>query len=116
MKILIVDDSALARKTLTRILETEHTCITAENGFQALDLFAQEKPDLAILDLVLPGMPGFEVLTALKQLDPNAVVLIGSADIQIFTRQEAQSLGADGYLTKPYHPEEVLTAVARFVK
>jgi two-component system, chemotaxis family, chemotaxis protein CheY len=116
MKILIVDDSALARKTLTRILEKEHTCIPAENGLQALDLFAQEKPDLAILDLVLPGMTGFEVLTALKQLDPNAVVLIGSADIQIFTRQEAESLGANGYLTKPYRPEEVLEKVGQFAK
>jgi two-component system, chemotaxis family, chemotaxis protein CheY len=107
MKILLVDDSTLARSTLKRILQPEHICLEARGGREALDLYAQEHPELVILDLVMPGMTGFEVLAALRQIDPEARVVIGSADMQSYTRQEALKLGATGYLVKPFNAEDV---------
>lgn len=112
-KILIVDDSAMSRRTLRRILESpEYEVVEAEDGMAALELYFVAKPDLVLLDLVMKGMYGVDVLTKLRELDPDAKVVIASADIQRSTREVVEESGATAFITKPFMKEEVLAIVA----
>src|SRR5690348_11782244 len=82
-KILIVDDSALTRRSLRQILETaDCEVVEAENGLDALERYFLDKPDVVMLDLVMRGMYGLEVLQKLRELDPRARIVVVSADIQ----------------------------------
>ena len=111
-KILIVDDSALSRRTLRRILETaEYEVVEADDGMTALEVYFLEKPDLVLLDLVMKGMYGLDVLVKLREMDPNALVVVASADIQSSTRQMVADAGALGFINKPFVTEQVLSDV-----
>ncbi len=113
MKVLLIDDSTLSRTILKRSMGSEHLFIEAENGMRGLELFFIERPDLVFLDLTMPGMNGLEILEKLHEIDANAKVIIGSADIQEFTRRRAEELGASAYLNKPFTPEGVQDAIRR---
>ena len=111
-KILIVDDSALSRRTLRRILEAaEYDVVEAEDGMTALEVYFLEKPRVVLLDLVMKGMYGLDVLVKLREMDPKALVVIASADIQSSTRKLVDDAGALGFINKPFVSEQVLTAV-----
>jgi two-component system chemotaxis response regulator CheY len=111
-RILIVDDSSLSRRTLRRILEEGgHEVVEATDGMAGLELYFLEKPDLVLLDLVMKGMYGLDVLKKLRELDPNAKVIVASADIQSSTRQMVDEGGAQGFINKPFVTEPVLAAV-----
>lgn len=111
-KIMIVDDSALSRRTLRRILETAgHGVVEAEEGMAALELYFIEKPDVVFLDLVMKGMYGLDVLTKLRELDARARVVVASADIQSSTRALAEGAGARAFINKPFVTGDVLGAL-----
>jgi two-component system chemotaxis response regulator CheY len=111
-KVLIVDDSALSRRTLRRILESaDYPVVEAEDGMTALEVYFLEKPSLVLLDLVMKGMYGIDVLVKLREMDPKALVVIASADIQSSTRKMVDEAGALGFINKPFVSEQVLTAV-----
>jgi two-component system, chemotaxis family, chemotaxis protein CheY len=112
MKILIVDDSALSRRTLRRILEPAgYEVMEADDGMTALEVYFLEKPDLVLLDLVMKGMYGLDVLVKLREMDSKAVVVVASADIQKSTRQMVDEAGALGFVNKPFVAEQVIAAV-----
>jgi two-component system chemotaxis response regulator CheY len=112
-KVLIVDDSALSRRTLRRILEAaDYPVVEAEDGMTALEVYFLEKPTLVLLDLVMKGMYGIDVLVKLREMDPKALVVIASADIQSSTRKMVDEAGALGFINKPFVSEQVLTVVA----
>ena len=72
-KVLIVDDSALSRRTLRRILEAaEFEVVEADDGMAALEVYFLEKPGLVLLDLVMKGMYGLDVLVKLREMDQQA--------------------------------------------
>ena len=111
-KILIVDDSALSRRTLRRILESaDYEVVEADDGMAALELYFLEKPGLVLLDLVMKGMYGLDVLVKLREMDPKALVVVASADIQSSTRKMVDEAGALGFINKPFMAESVLAAV-----
>jgi two-component system chemotaxis response regulator CheY len=111
-KILIVDDSALSRRTLRRILESAgYEAVEADDGMTALELYFLEKPNLVLLDLVMKGMYGLDVLVKLREMDPNALVVVASADIQSSTRQMVDEAGAHAFINKPFISEQVIAAV-----
>ena len=111
-KILIVDDSALSRRTLRRILESaDYEVVEADDGMAALELYFLEKPGLVLLDLVMKGMYGLDVLVKLREMDPKALVVVASADIQSSTRTMVDEAGALGFINKPFIAEPVLAAV-----
>ena len=111
-KIMVVDDSAMSRRTLRRILETAgHSVVEAEEGMAALELYFIEKPDLVFLDLVMKGMYGLDVLGKLREMDAGARVVVASADIQTMTRAMVEEAGALGFINKPFTTENVLGAV-----
>ena len=111
-KILIVDDSALTRRTLRQILETSgYEVIEAEDGLAAMERYSLEKPDVVMLDLVMRGMYGLEVLEKLRELDPDARIMVVSADIQSSSRELAEQAGARGFVNKPFDKPEIIAAL-----
>ena len=111
-KILIVDDSALSRRTLRRILETaDYEIVEANDGMAALEVYFLEKPSLVLLDLVMKGMYGLDVLVKLREMDQQARVVVASADIQSSTRKLVDEAGALGFVNKPFLAEQVIAAV-----
>lgn len=112
-KILIVDDSGMSRRTLRKILEPAGYEISeAEEGIVALERYFLDKPDLVLLDLTMTGMYGIEVLNKLREMDPQARVIIASADIQSSTREMVDAEGASAFINKPFTSEKVLSAVS----
>jgi len=111
-KILIVDDSSLSRRTLRRILESGgYEIVEADDGMVALEVYFLEKPNLVLLDLVMKGMYGLEVLVKLREMDQQARVIVASADIQSSTRKMVDEAGALGFINKPFVAEQVIAAV-----
>jgi len=113
-KILIVDDSAMARRGVRHVLESAgYDVVEAEDGLVALEGYFLDKPDLVVLDLVMKGMNGLDVLKKLQEMDAGVRVLVVSADVQDSSRELAVSGGASGFLTKPVDRAGLLTAVAK---
>ena len=113
-KILVVDDSALSRRTLRRILEAAgYVVIEAEEGMAALELYFIEKPKAVLLDLVMKGMYGLDVLTKLREMDRDARVVIASADVQSSTQTMAEEAGACAVIHKPLVASEVIEALEK---
>lgn len=111
-RILIVDDSGLARRRARGILEgAGFDVIEAEDGMAALERYFVDKPDIVLLDLVMKGMYGLEVLQRLRELDPAARVIVVSADVQTSSHELVAQGGAAGFLVKPVDANEVLTLV-----
>ena len=111
-KILIVDDSALSRRTLRRILESAgYEVVEADDGMTALEIYFLEKPGLVLLDLVMKGMYGLDVLVKLREMDGDARVVVASADIQSSTRKMVDEGGALGFINKPFVSEQVVATV-----
>ena len=113
-KILLVDDSALARRSVRQMLEgAGYEVAEAEDGLIALERYFLEKPDLVILDLVMNGMMGLDVLQKLHEMDPKVIAIVVSADIQHSSREMAVAGGARDFLNKPVDRASLLSAVSR---
>lgn len=111
-KVLVVDDSALARRNLREILEPAgYQVLEADDGLVALERYFLDKPDVVMLDLVMKGMYGLEVLKQLRQLDPSARVLVVSADVQSSSHELVEQAGAKGFVNKPFDRQELLSAL-----
>jgi two-component system chemotaxis response regulator CheY len=112
-KVLLVDDSALARRGTRRVLEEAgYTVVEAEDGLSALERFALEKPDVVLLDLVMKGMYGVDVLQKLREMDPLVRVIVVSADVQTSSHDLVRAAGAVGFINKPAAPGQVVKTVA----
>jgi two-component system chemotaxis response regulator CheY len=112
-KILLVDDSSMARRTVRQMLETAgYDVVEAEDGLAALERYFLEKPDLVLLDLVMKGMMGLDVLEKLHELDPKVRAIVLSADIQESSRAMAAAGGARDFLNKPVDRASLLSAVS----
>ena len=113
-RILVVDDSGLARRRARGILEAGgYEVIEAEDGMVALERYFIEKPDVVMLDLVMKGMYGLDVLARLRQMDPEARVVVVSADVQTSSHQMAADAGAAGFLIKPLDETEALAIIRK---
>jgi two-component system, chemotaxis family, chemotaxis protein CheY len=111
-RVLIVDDSGLARRRARAILETAgFEVIEAEDGIAALECYFVSKPDVVLLDLVMKGMYGLDVLARLREMDPLVRVIVVSADVQTSSHELVAQGGAAGFLVKPIDADDVLTLV-----
>ena len=112
--ILVVDDEALTLRTIGRALQAEGYEVTvAMSGEEAVKAFAQEPTDLALLDVVLPGIDGIEVLRQIKKQNTGTVVLMMSAYHMVEHAVESMKLGAYDYLIKPFHITDLLNTIQR---
>lgn len=111
-KVLIVDDSGMARRTMRHILESAgYEVAEATDGLNALERFFLEKPDLVMLDLVMKGMYGLDVLTKLRELDPHVKVIVVTADIQTSSQDLVRDAGGVAFINKPFDKHDILSAV-----
>jgi two-component system, NtrC family, response regulator AtoC len=112
--ILIVDDEALTLRTIGRALEAEgYEVFSASDGEEALRIVAEQKPDLALLDVVLPGINGIEVLRQAKKISPAMIVVMMSAYHMVDRAVEAMKLGAYDFLIKPFHIADMVNTIQR---
>jgi two-component system response regulator AtoC len=117
VKILVVDDEAIIRDSLRDWLsDVGHQVLTAEDGFQALKMIEKEKPGIAIVDLVMPGMDGIELLKRAKEISPSIEVIIVTAYGSIPTAITAMKEGAYDYIEKPFCPEKAELLIERLVE
>jgi two-component system chemotaxis response regulator CheY len=111
--ILIVDDDAFVRTLLREMLADQgHPLREAENGQQALSLDGPA-PSVVLLDLLMPQMSGMEALARIRDRWPTTPVLVISSMDSDRLVEEALQAGASGYITKPFHPVEIASAVER---
>ncbi len=111
-KLLLVDDSGLARRSMRSILEaSDFEVVEAEDGMIALEKYFVERPDIVMLDLVMKGMYGLDVLTKLREMDPSACVIVVSADVQSSSRDMVQAAGASAFVNKPVDREHLLAVI-----
>lgn len=114
-KILVVDDEPLLRAMLTDGLEDAgHTVVTADSGSAAIDVARNELPDCILLDIIMPGLDGYETCDALKG-DPalaHIPVFLVSATTDLRVVDRAEAVGAAGVLPKPVPLEQLQHAVA----
>jgi DNA-binding response OmpR family regulator len=103
MKILVIEDETLILAFLERGLTAEgHTVDTATRGEDGLDRVRDGRPDIVVLDVMLPGIDGFDVLAAVRVMDPSLPVIILTARGEIADRVRGLDLGATDYLVKPF--------------
>ena len=117
--ILIIEDSPTTRKIIARILdEGGYNTSEVANGMEALAELSYSKPDLILLDIVMPGMDGYKVLSLIRKNENSKdipVILLTSRD-QLFDKIRGKMSSADQYLTKPFKPPELLAAVSRHIE
>jgi len=114
--ILVVDDELGARESLAVILEDDYQVVSVASGKEALEVLKKVPVDLILLDVNMPEMDGIEVLKKVKGLDDEVDVVMVSALNTARKAIDAIKLGAYDYITKPYEPEEILSAAAQVME
>lgn len=110
-KILVIEDDATFREALAYNLSRQGYAIeTAENGLAGLELARKIKPDLVLLDIMLPGLDGFDVCKILRQEFSTPIIILTARDDEI-DRVLGLEIGADDYLTKPFSMRELMARV-----
>ncbi len=118
-RILIADDHPIVRRGLRQILEENRTVLRvdeAETGKEALEMVKQNRFDVVLLDISMPGMSGLEALSEIKKLNPRLPILILSIYPEEDYAVRALKAGASGYLTKKSAPDELITAVKKLIR
>lgn len=112
-KLMIVDDSNIIRNRIQRAYDGQQFMLvaTAINGADAIDKFKVHKPNVITMDLTMPNMDGLECIKKIVALDPDVRILVVSALSDKSTGIKALSLGASGFLCKPFSEEELADAL-----
>ncbi|HET9443999.1 MAG TPA: response regulator [Acidimicrobiales bacterium] len=113
-KVLLVDDDPVILKLLQVNFDLEgYTVLMANDGVEGLEMARSERPDIILLDIMMPRMDGLEVTRTLKRdaATRGIPIILLSARAQAFDIQEGKGVGADDYLTKPFDPLELLDRV-----
>ncbi|MEX0778498.1 MAG: response regulator transcription factor [Balneolales bacterium] len=111
-RILIVEDEPSLIFTLRDTLENEKYAVTvAENGQDAMDILNSNTPDLMILDIMLPGMSGFDVCKSVRNKNLSFPIIILTARDQEIDKVTGLNIGADDYITKPFGVKELLARI-----
>lgn len=120
INVLVVDDDELIRKLIQRLLEREFDIhvTTLSNGLEGLEYAQEHKPDLIILDLMLPGLNGFEILKKLRKdkLLKDTKIILVSAKSRSEDIERGFDLTADEYVTKPFQPKEFTARVRKLLE
>ncbi len=117
VNILVIEDNIRISDNISYILQNEHYHVeVAAHGDQGYHQALDGEYDLIILDLMLPGMDGFEILEALRANRVNTPVLVLSAKGQVEDKVRALNLGSDDYLTKPFASSELLARIKSIIR
>ncbi|MEC4273047.1 response regulator transcription factor [Adlercreutzia sp. R25] len=116
-KILLADDERSLCDAVRMILEDAgYEVVTASDGREAVELFQREQPDLAMLDVMMPRLDGFEVVEEIRKIRRNVPVLILSAKGDIVDKKRGFQVGADDYVVKPFDDDEIVLRVGALLR
>lgn len=112
-KILIADDELNIRSLVSTMLDKDYVVIEATNGEEAIDITKREKPDLILMDLMMPQMDGYTACSRIKtdQATKGIPVVMLTGVGHEFNKKFAQEMGADGYITKPFPSQKLLDVI-----
>jgi len=114
--VLLVDDSALIARQLRNILEDSgqfEVVGEARNGVEGLKLYNAIRPDIVLMDLVMPEMDGLQAIKSIKAIDGDATIVVVSSTGGVGEQvTDALSLGAKNFITKPFKPESVISVLS----
>lgn len=112
LKILVVEDETAIRRFIKINLERQgFEVLDVESGEEGLDAFADFIPDIALLDVMLPGISGLEVAKRIRELDNNVGIIMLTAKSQDVDKILGLESGADDYMTKPFNPTELILRI-----
>ena len=116
-KILIADDSEFVRKVLKDFLVEKgfFNFLEAKNGKEALKIYKKEKPDLILLDIIMPILSGLDFLKKIKKEDVKKVIVVSVVKDKI-RRKKAKEIGVKHYISKPFRKESLLKEVNKILK
>jgi len=115
--ILVVDDDAAVRKSLSSILSMEGYLVeTVENGKQAIRISEKSRFDIALIDIKLPDMEGTELLHRLKENQPHMVKIVITGFPTLENAMKTVNEGADGYILKPFDVQKLLEMIRKHLK
>jgi two-component system chemotaxis response regulator CheY len=116
-RVLIVDDAMFMRMTIKQMLEAHGHSVAGEagDGIEAVKKFIEYKPDVVLLDITMPEMNGVEALKRIKELDPDARVIICSAMGQQAMVAQAIQYGAKDFIVKPFEEDRLIAAVDKIM-
>lgn len=106
-RLLIVDDELGTRESLKMIFDKEYNIITATTGEEALGVIEGLRPNLVLLDIIMPGIDGLAVLERINEIDKDIIVIMITATKTVKTAVHAMKLGAYDYITKPFDLDEI---------
>lgn len=111
--ILIVDDVSTNLKCEGEVLKGKYRMSMAKSGEQALELLEKTIPDLILMDIIMPGMDGYETMLKIKNnpLYANIPVVFLSGDSKSVTEKRGMDMGAAGYIRKPFDPDRLLEEI-----
>jgi len=110
-RVLVVDDEPGILKFLkVKLKSSGFEVLTASNGLDALELLQSEEPDMLVLDVVMPGIDGFETLKQVRSFSSIPVIILSAQEASI-DKVRGLELGADDYLSKPFSPDELLARI-----
>ncbi len=112
-RILIADDEPNIRAVVARMLDKDYIVLEAANGKEAVDIAGRERPDIILMDLMMPEMDGYTACSLIKadQATKMIPVIILTAIGHEFNRKFAMEMGADAYITKPFTPQVLADAI-----
>ena len=112
--ILVVEDDNTIRELVEMILlHAGYQVATARDGREGLELLRRSRPDLVLLDIAMPGIDGLEVLKRIRQRGYSMAVLMMTANSSAQVVRDVMALGGNGYLLKPFEPEELVARVKK---
>jgi two-component system KDP operon response regulator KdpE len=110
-RVLVVDDEPRIVKFLeVKLKASGYEVLTAHNGLAALELVQAQEPDLIVLDVVMPGIDGFETLRQVRALSSVPVIILSAKEASV-EKIKGLTLGADDYLAKPFSPDELIARI-----
>jgi twitching motility two-component system response regulator PilG len=117
IRVMVIDDSRTIRRTAETLLQKEgYQVISATDGFEALSMIADNKPDLIFLDVMMPRLDGYQTCALLKHhqvFRHTPVVMLSSKD-GLFDRARGRVVGSDNYITKPFTRDELLKVIEQY--
>jgi len=115
-KVVVADDELYIRLLVKDILEPDFLVLEASNGEEAVSITRTQKPDLVLMDILMPKLDGYTACYAIKtnELTKEIPVVMLTGVGHELNRQLSQEMGATGYITKPFNPEDLLDKVRQY--
>lgn len=119
VKVMVIDDSNTIRKSTEAILSKEgYEVLTASNGFEAMSMITDNRPDIIFVDIMMPRLDGYQTCSLIKnnrQFKDTPVVMLSSKD-GLFDRARGRIAGSDQHINKPFSREDLIGAIHEHVK